>query len=120
MAVEKGEHLEHQTSNVEEQLAHLTNQEDHESGKWQAIKKNPRAFLWCLYSVWTILLVSFENQAAGTVIGIPQFRKDFGSEFEGSYVLSTKWQAAFSGAPVASYVGFLRHISTCLVVVARY
>ncbi|PMD66354.1 uncharacterized protein K444DRAFT_698014 [Hyaloscypha bicolor E] len=36
------------------------------------------------------ILNSFENQAGGSVLWIPQSRKDFG------------WQSAFSGAPVAS------------------
>lgn len=81
---------------------HLMNQEDHEKSKWQAIKSQPWAFAWCLFGVWLSLLVSFENQAAGIVIGIPQFRKDFGSFYEGNYVLPAKWQSAFSGAPVAA------------------
>lgn len=91
-----------ETPQKEEQLAHLANQEDHETSKLQAIKKNPKAFAWCLFAVWTVLLVSFENQASGNILGIPEFRKDFGSLYEGNYVLSTKWQSAFSGAPVAS------------------
>ena len=87
---------------VEERLAHLANEEDHKTGKWQAIKQNPRAFGWCLFAVWTTLLVSFENQASGNVLGIPQFRKDFGSYYAGNWVVDAKWQSAFSGAPVAS------------------
>ncbi|EHK21661.1 uncharacterized protein TRIVIDRAFT_52961 [Trichoderma virens Gv29-8] len=86
------------------QLASLTNREDHQDGKWRAIMKNPWAFLWCLYAVWTVLLVSFENQASGNILGIPQFRKDFGTLYNGNYVLSARWQSAFSGAPVASQV----------------
>ncbi|KAL4884539.1 general substrate transporter [Aspergillus karnatakaensis] len=89
---------------AEHQLAHLINQEDHEKSKWQAIKTQPQAFAWCLFAVWTILLVSFENQAGGIVVSIPQFRKDFGSYFGGDYVLDTTWQAVFSGAPIASMV----------------
>lgn len=84
------------------QMGHLANQEDHEKSKWQAIRANPYAFGWCLFAVWVTILVSFENQAASTVIGIPEFRKDFGTYFDGNYVLSTKWQAAFSAAPVAA------------------
>lgn len=87
---------------VDQQLAHVANQEERESTKWQAIKNNPWSFFWCLFGIWTILLVSFENQAAGIVVGIPQFRKDFGSYYEGNYVLATEWQAAFNGAPGAS------------------
>ena len=88
----------------QEQSARLVDQEDRESSKLQAIRRNPWAFAWCLYAVWTVLLVSYENQASGIVISIPEFRKDFGSEFDGNYVLSAKWQAAFSGAPVAAWV----------------
>ncbi|RDW87540.1 hypothetical protein BP5796_03234 [Coleophoma crateriformis] len=82
--------------------AHLTNEEDKELGKWATIKQNPYAFGWALFAVWTTLLVSFENNASGTVISIPQFRKDFGVLFEGNYVIPANWQSAFSGAPVAS------------------
>ena len=84
--------------------SHLLSQEEHETSKWQAIKRNPTAFAWCIFAVWTILLVSFENQASGNVLGIPKFRKDFGYAFEGDYVLPAKWQSAFSGGSVASYI----------------
>ncbi|KAJ4321899.1 hypothetical protein N0V84_005065 [Fusarium piperis] len=83
-------------------LAHLANQEEHEMGKIESIRKYPLAFLWSIYAVWCILLVSFENQAAGNIIGIPEFRKDFGYKFGDSYVLQASWQSAFQGGPVAS------------------
>lgn len=86
------------------QLSHVANREDHKLSKWQSVKKYPWIFLWCIYAVWCILLVSFENQASGNVTSIPEFRKDFGFFYEGSYVLEAKWQSAFSGAPVASAV----------------
>jgi SP family general alpha glucoside:H+ symporter-like MFS transporter len=59
--------------------------------------------------VWVVLLMSFENQAAGSIIDIPEFRKDFGHEFTAEdgttgHVIDANWQAAFQGAPVASYV----------------
>ncbi|RDW89937.1 uncharacterized protein DSM5745_01712 [Aspergillus mulundensis] len=88
----------------DQQLGYLADSEDHSLSKWASLKKYPWTFFWCIYAVWCILLVSFENQAAGTVISIPQFRQDFGSYFEGSYVLDSKWQSAFSGGPVASAV----------------
>ncbi|KAJ4352068.1 uncharacterized protein N0V89_007414 [Didymosphaeria variabile] len=91
------------------QLGHLANQEDHEVGKLAAFRKYPWACAWSLYAVWCVLLVSFENQAAGNVISIPEFRKDFGNAYTAedgttSYVLDATWQAAFQGAPVASAV----------------
>lgn len=99
-AVEKtnAEHLDH----VGNDLGHLANQEEHEIGKLASIKKYPLAFFWSLFAVWCVLLVSFENQASGNIIGVPEFRKDFGSEYDGNYVLDAKWQSAFQGAPVAS------------------
>ena len=86
----------------EHDLGHLVNQEEFETSKWQAIKRNPTAFAWCMFAVWTILLASFENQASGNILSSPQFRKDFGYSFEGDYVLPADWQSAFSAGPVAS------------------
>ncbi|KAF2018163.1 general substrate transporter [Aaosphaeria arxii CBS 175.79] len=88
------------------QLGHLANAEDHETGKLASFKKYPWACLWSLYAVWLVLLVSFENQAAGVVISIPEFRKDFGHPLpDGSgYVIEANWQSAFQGAPVASAI----------------
>ena len=102
MDAEKTIHNAHEERLAEDQLGHLANHEDHQLSKLQAIKQNPWAFGWCLYAVWTVLLVSYENQASGNILAIPEFRKDFGSAYDGSYVLSAKWQSAFSGAPVAS------------------
>ncbi|KAH5039375.1 hypothetical protein HBI70_111610 [Parastagonospora nodorum] len=91
------------------ELGHLANQEDHEVGKLASFRKYPFACAWSVYMVWVVLLVSFENQAAGNIIGIPEFRKDFGHEFTApdgttSYVIDAKWQSAFQGAPVASAI----------------
>ncbi|RDL36806.1 General substrate transporter [Venustampulla echinocandica] len=87
---------------VEVQVAVQVNKEDHEMSKWQVIRRYPQPFFWSVYAIWTILLVSFDNQASGIVFGIPQFRKDFGYYYDGNYVLDAKWQSAFSGAPLAS------------------
>lgn len=85
-------------------VAHLASHEDHQQTRMQAIKQNPWAFAWCMYAVWMTIVVSFENQASGIVIGIPQFRKDFGylDAEGGTYVIPAQWQAAFSAGPVAS------------------
>ncbi|CAG7982801.1 unnamed protein product [Penicillium salamii] len=97
--------VEHADEKIDDQqLSHIANQDDHELSKWQSVKKYPWIFAWCIYAVWCVLLVSFENQASGNVTGIPQFREDFGHFYEGSWVLEAKWQSAFSGGPVASAV----------------
>jgi SP family general alpha glucoside:H+ symporter-like MFS transporter len=96
------DHVNHIEVDESQQLGHLANQEDHETGRFAALKMYPGACAWCIYACWSIILVSFEQQAAGSVLGIPEFRKDFGSEFDGNYVLPAKWQSAFNAAPVAS------------------
>jgi len=75
---------------------------------FQAIRHHPREFLWCLYAIFVLVISSFDNQAGGVVLSIPQFRKDFGSLYNGNYVLSAEWQSAYSGAPVlTSIIGLL-------------
>jgi hypothetical protein len=63
-------HLE----NIDEQAGHIANQDDHEITAVQALKKNPRTVAWCAYAIWLLVLNSFENQAGGSALGIPQFR----------------------------------------------
>ncbi|PVH69734.1 general substrate transporter [Cadophora sp. DSE1049] len=94
---------DHEKTGGIDAVAHLASHEDHQQTRMQAIKQNPWAFAWCMYAVWMTIVVSFENQASGIVIGIPQFRKDFGYLVEGgTYVIPAQWQAAFSAGPVAS------------------
>ncbi|KAF6802561.1 MFS hexose transporter [Colletotrichum sojae] len=96
IAAAKGEHVE--------EIGHAATALDHEETPLQAIRNKPWAFVWCLYAIYVLVLTSFDNQAGGSILGIREFRKDFGSEFEGDYVLPAKWQSAYSGAPVASAV----------------
>jgi SP family general alpha glucoside:H+ symporter-like MFS transporter len=86
--------------NVDEVAAHVANQDDHDTTAIEA--KNPKTVLWCCYAIWLLVLNSFENQAGGSALGIPQFRQDFGYKFGDSYVLDANWQGAFNGGPVAS------------------
>lgn len=58
-----------------EQAGRLANQEEHELTPLNAIRKNPWVMLWCIYAIWMLVLNSFENQAGGSVLGIPEFRK---------------------------------------------
>ncbi|KAH7148195.1 general substrate transporter [Dactylonectria macrodidyma] len=93
-----------ETSVAEDDLARLGNQEEHELGKLETLRRYPRACAWILFAVWYVLLVSFENQASGNILGIPRFREDFGYFNDGNYVLHANWQSAFSGAPMASAI----------------
>lgn len=80
------------------------NQESRINNRLQSIRANPWAFAWCLFAVWITLLATFDDQASYAILGIPQFRKDFGYYFDGNYVLAASWQSAFNGAPIATYV----------------
>lgn len=90
-----------QVENIEH-TARIANQEDHDTTALQAIRRHPRILAWCIYAIWMLVLYSFDNQAGGSVLSIPAFRKDFGNAYDGGYVLPVAWQSAFSGAPVAS------------------
>ncbi|KAK0758316.1 hypothetical protein N5P37_008713 [Trichoderma harzianum] len=98
------DHVEKSGDYEAAQLAHITDQEDHETGIYQSLIRNPWASAWCIYGLWTVILLSFDVQASGSVVGIPRFRQDFGYLFEGDYVLPAQWQSAFNGAPVAMAV----------------
>ena len=87
-----------------ETLAAITETEEHQQSHWQAIKRNHKAVAWATLLIWVMCLQGFDNQAGGIVVGIKQFRKDFGSPYDGDYVLPADWQSAFNGAPYATAV----------------
>lgn len=94
--------VEHHDQNHKEKYGHIANQEEHEETALQSLRRHPKTIMWCVFVLWVLLLSSFDNQAGGVVIGVPEFRKDFGSAFEGNYVLPAEWQSAYSGGPTAS------------------
>lgn len=99
------EHLDVNDVDSQQVAARVTDYEDHDLTIAQTVYRNPWACFWSLYALWAIVLVAFETQAAGAVVGIPQFRKDFGFEYptgSGKYVIPAGWQIAFSGAPQAA------------------
>ena len=49
-----------------------------------------------------LTLSSYDNQAGGIFLSIPQFRKEFGFAYHGNYVLPANWQSAYSGGPTTS------------------
>jgi SP family general alpha glucoside:H+ symporter-like MFS transporter len=85
-----------------QEAGHAAQQADHNLSKWGAIRENPVNFLWCVYGIWALIVIGFDNQAGGLVISIPKFREDYGKPFGGGYVIDAQWQSAFSGGPVAS------------------
>ena len=94
--------VEHHDQYHKEKYGHIANQEEHEETALLSLRRHPKTIMWCVFALWVLLLSSFDNQAGGVVIGVPEFRKDFGSAFEGNYVLPAEWQSAYSGGPTAS------------------
>lgn len=94
--------IEH--SSHTETIGHLKNQEQHEETVREALTQHPKTMIWLVFAIFVLVISSFDNQAGGIVLGIPQFRKDFGYAFEGNYVLPAKWQSAYSGGPTVSTV----------------
>lgn len=56
----------HNEANRDE-LANAIEAEDHETSKLRCIRRNPRAFFWACYGAWQIMLLAYENNAAGLV-----------------------------------------------------
>lgn len=74
--------------------AHLLDARAHDETIRQSLGSHPWALLWVTYGVWIVACCSFDNNAGGTVLGIPKFREDFGYFFEGDYILVAAWQVS--------------------------
>ena len=61
---------------------------------------------WSLLFSLGVIMAGFDPQIISTLAAIPQFQKDFGDPFNGSYLIPAKWQSAFNlGVPVGQVVG---------------
>ncbi|KAH6712480.1 general substrate transporter, partial [Leptodontidium sp. MPI-SDFR-AT-0119] len=87
-----------------ETVGYLVNQELHEETISQAFTRYPKRTFWVCYAIWVLVISGFDNTASSAVLGIPRFRRDYGSAFDSNYVLPAKWQAAFTGGPAAAGV----------------
>lgn len=57
-----------------------------------------------MYSFFICILFGYDGLAGGIVVSIEQFRIDFGSEFEGTYVVSANWQVGWLAATLFGMV----------------
>ena len=87
-----------------ETLAVEAQSHEHAITKWQAAKQQPLAIAWIAWALFVLCLQGFDATAGATIVGIEQFRKDFGHPFEDGYVLHAQWQSAFTGGPSAMAV----------------
>jgi SP family general alpha glucoside:H+ symporter-like MFS transporter len=87
-----------------ESLAVEAQSNAHTRTKWQAAKQQPLALAWIGWALFVLCLQGFDATAGSTVVGIQQFRKDFGRPYRENYVLHAQWQSAFTGGPSAMAV----------------
>ncbi|KAJ5952235.1 Major facilitator superfamily domain general substrate transporter [Penicillium vulpinum] len=82
-------------------------QREHDLTIRQALTKHRSAVFWAAYFILPGFVIGYDPTILGTLVGVPQFRKDFGYEHpvgSGNYVLSSSWTSAFPYAPI---IGFL-------------
>lgn len=80
---------------------------EHELTIREAISKHGAAVFWASFFCLPNLIIGYDPTIVGTLVGIPQFRKDFGYEYppeSGTYVLAASWTSAFTYAPVIGYM----------------
>lgn len=71
-----------------------------------ALKFYGPAIIWTFIFSMGNVMVGFDPQLVGTLIAIPQFQKQYGYLYQGSYVVKAQWQSAFNlGAPLGAILG---------------
>ncbi|KIV87394.1 hypothetical protein PV11_02943 [Exophiala sideris] len=76
----------------------LYTQAQHALGFWEAVRLYPTAILWSLLINVAIILKGFDGALVGSVVGLAPFQRQFGYEYEGSWVISAAWNGAFNYA----------------------
>ena len=67
-----------------------------------SVRRRPKAVLWCCSAIWILFVSAYTNTAGNSILGIPQFRHDFGHLVNGRFVLPAEWQTAFFGGGFAA------------------
>ncbi|OLN94081.1 Maltose permease MAL31-like protein 8 [Colletotrichum chlorophyti] len=74
----------------------------------EAVKLYPAAIGWSAFVSIGVIMLAFDPQLLGNLYATPQFQRDFGYEYQGSYIISAAWQTGLSmGNPVGQVVGAL-------------
>lgn len=68
----------------------------------------PAAIGWSVFVSLGVIMLAFDPQLLGNLYATPQFCRDFGYLYEGTYIISAPWQTGLSmGNPVGQVVGAL-------------
>ncbi|KAI9649655.1 hypothetical protein NHQ30_002236 [Ciborinia camelliae] len=69
---------------------------------WQMVKIYKVAVLWSGFFALAAVNWGMDMQISGGAISIASFERDFGYQYKGKYIISSKWQTGFNSA---SYIG---------------
>ncbi|TGO26922.1 hypothetical protein BPAE_0050g00110 [Botrytis paeoniae] len=87
------------------QIASLETQEGPEKlSTWQMVMRHKVAVFWSGFFALAAVNWGMDIQISGGAISIASFERDFGYNYRGAYIISSKWQTGFNSA---SYVGQL-------------
>ncbi|KAJ6006315.1 general substrate transporter [Penicillium sp. IBT 35674x] len=102
--IERGPVLQSEPDTDKQIQGRAIQQQEHNRGYLETIRKDPRLLFWIGVMLWTLIVRGFENQSSGSVISIPDFKKRFGTLQDGQYFIDTKWQSALSGGSNAAAI----------------
>ncbi|KAF9876902.1 MFS hexose transporter [Colletotrichum karsti] len=83
-------------------LAARFEERQHSLTKIESIKENKWPLVWCCYMFFLCITWGFDGLAGGIVVSITEFRKDFGTPYEGDWVVDANWQLGFQAATIFS------------------
>ncbi|KAM0325776.1 hypothetical protein ACHAQA_007078 [Verticillium albo-atrum] len=72
--------------------------------RMEAVKENKKPLAWCMYMFFICIMWGFDGLAGGVVVSIAEFRKDFGHEYNGEYIVDADWQLGFQAATLFGLV----------------
>jgi SP family general alpha glucoside:H+ symporter-like MFS transporter len=88
--------------------ARLATEIEHQMTFMQAIKIYPKAMGWSVFFSLGVIMTGFDPQLLGSLYAEPAFQRDFGYEYQGSYIISAPWQTALGmGNPIGQVLGAL-------------
>lgn len=103
-------HPSHDVSPKEEigQQSRLATENEHQMGFLEGLRLYPTCVAWSVFFSLGVIMTAFDPQLLGNLYATPAFQKEFGYLFEGSYIISAKWQTALGmGNPIGQVVGAL-------------
>lgn len=74
----------------------------------EAVKLNRGAVGWSIFFSLGIIMTAFDSQLLGNLYATPAFRRDFGYDFNGTYIIPAGWQTMLGiGGPIGQCFGAL-------------